>query len=92
MQAWLGLGATAKGSEMAVEDEPVICEICKQGRVTKRIEEMAFRQWSDKGYTHCRVTILVGTCDNCRVKSLDPGSDKILDEAFQREYDKLRDA
>jgi hypothetical protein len=43
---------------MAVEDEPVICEICKQGRVTKRMEEMAFRQWSDKGYIHCRVTIL----------------------------------
>jgi hypothetical protein len=74
---------------MAVEDEPVICEICKQGRVTKRMEEMAFRQWSDKGYIQCRVTILVGTCDSCRVKSLDPGSDKILDEAFRREYDKL---
>jgi len=75
---------------MAVEDEPVICEICKQGRVTKRMEEMAFRQWSDKGYIHCRVTVLVGTCNNCHVKHLDPGSDKILDEAFQREYDKLR--
>jgi len=75
---------------MAVEDEPVICEICKQGRVTKRMEEMAFRQGSDKGYIHCRVTILVGICDHCHVKSLDPGSDKILDEAFQREYDKLR--
>jgi hypothetical protein len=75
---------------MAVEDELIICEICKQGRVTKRMEEMAFRQWSDKGYIHCRVTILIGTCDNCRVKSLDPGSNKILDEAFQRAYDTLR--
>ncbi len=75
---------------MAVEDEPVICEICKQGRVTKRMEEMAFRQWSDKGYIHCRTTILIGTCNNCHVKHLDPGSDKILDEAFQREYEKLR--
>ena len=66
---------------MAARDELAICEICKQGRVTKRVEEMAFRQWSDKGYIHCRVTVLVGTCDKCRVKSLDPGSDKILDEA-----------
>jgi hypothetical protein len=74
---------------MAAGDEPTVCEICKQGRVTKRVEEMAFRQWSDKGYIHCRTTVLVGTCDKCRVKSLDPGSDKILDEAFQREYDKL---
>jgi hypothetical protein len=29
---------------------PIMCEICKQGRVTKRMEELAFRQWSDKGY------------------------------------------
>jgi len=75
---------------MAVEDEPVICEICKQGRVTKRMEEMAFRQWSDKGYIHCRATILIGTCNNCHRKYLEPGADKVLDEAFQREYDKLR--
>jgi hypothetical protein len=74
---------------MAAGDEATICEICKRGRVTKRREEMPFCQWSDKGYIHCRVTILVGTCDNCWAKSLDPGSDKILDEAFQREYDKL---
>jgi hypothetical protein len=74
---------------MAAGDAPTICEICKGGRVTKRMEEMAFRQWSDKGYIHCRVTILVSTCDSCRVKSLEPGSDKKLDEAFQREYDKL---
>jgi hypothetical protein len=74
---------------MAAEDEPTICAICKQGRVTKRTQEIAFREWSDKGYIHCQVTILVGSCDNCGVKSLDPGSDRIMDEAFQREYDKL---
>jgi hypothetical protein len=74
---------------MAAEDEPTICAVCKQGRVTRRMEEIAFRQWSNKGYVHCRVTILVGSCDNCGVKSFDPGSDKIMDEAVQREYDKL---
>jgi hypothetical protein len=74
---------------MAAEDEPIVCEICQKGHIIKRMEEMAFRQWSDKGYVHCRVTILTGTCDHCRVKSWDPGTDKILDEAFQREYDKL---
>lgn len=74
---------------MAGECEPTICEFCKQGRATKRLEEMAFRQWSDRGYVHCRIMILVGTCDNCGRKSLDPGSDKIMDEAFQREYDRL---
>jgi hypothetical protein len=74
---------------MAGDCEPTICEFCRQGRVTRRPEEMAFRQWSDRGYVHCRVVILVGTCDNCGCKSLDPGSDKLMDETFQREYDKL---
>jgi hypothetical protein len=74
---------------MAAEDEPITCELCKKGRVTRRMEEMAFRQLSDKGYVHCRVMVLISTCDNCHAKSLDPGAENILDEAFQREYDKL---
>jgi len=74
---------------MATGDEPIMCQICKKGRITKRMEEMSFRQWSDKGYIHCQVTIVMGVCGNCGAKSLDPGSEKILDEAFQREYDKL---
>jgi hypothetical protein len=75
---------------MAVEDEPIVCDLCKKGRVIKRMEPMEFRQLSDKGYVRCRVTVLVGTCDICHAKSTDPGSDKIFDEAFQQEYDKLR--
>jgi hypothetical protein len=74
---------------MAAEDEPVVCEICKKGHMAKRAEELAFRQWSDKGYVHCQVRVFMGTCNNCGAKSLAPGSEKILDGAFQREYDKL---
>jgi hypothetical protein len=74
---------------MAAEDEPVICEICKKGHVVKRAEQLAFRQWSDKGYVHCQVKVVMGTCNNCGARSLAPGSEKILDRAFQREYDKL---
>jgi hypothetical protein len=66
-----------------------MCEICKKGRVVKRAEELAFRQWSNKGYVHCQVRVFMGTCNKCGAKSLDPGSEKILDGAFQREYDKL---
>ena len=54
------------------------------------MEEMAFRQSSDKGYIHCRVTIEVAVCDRCGARSLDPAADRIFDEAFQREYDKLK--
>jgi hypothetical protein len=33
--------------------------------------------------------LLMGTCDNCGSKSLQPGSDAIFDAAFQHEYDRL---
>jgi hypothetical protein len=52
------------------------------------MEEIAFHQWSDIGRICCRVTVSIGVCDVCHAKSVDPGADKILDEAFQREYDK----
>jgi hypothetical protein len=83
------LGASPGNGTMATEDESIICAVCKIGRVTKRMEQVAFRQLSNKGYVHCRVTILVGTCDNCQAKSTDPEAEKIFDEAFKREYDKL---
>jgi len=38
---------------------------------------------------HCRVTIPMDICDHCNaIYSADPGIDKILDDAFHREYDK----
>ena len=73
---------------MAGEVDPNICAFCKKGHVIERMEEIAFRQWSDLGYIHCRVAILIGTCDICDAKSLDPGSDKIFSDAFQQAYDR----
>jgi len=74
---------------MTAEGESVPCAICKTGRVTKRMEQITFRQMSNKGYVHCSVTVLVGICDNCRTKSIDPEAEKVFGEAFKREYDKL---
>lgn len=51
---------------------------------------MAFRQWSDKGYIHCEAMVVVHVCDSCGMKTLDGSADKIMDEAFQREYRTLR--
>ena len=73
-----------------VKDDSTACDFCKRGHVVMSSEEMAFRQWSDKGYIHCRVQILIGTCDQCGSKTLTPNSQQIFDAAFRREYDKLR--
>ena len=75
---------------MPADHDPIVCDICRTGYIAKRFEEVAFRQWSDKGYVHCRVTVLIGTCTNCHAKSTDPEATKIFDDAFQREYEKLR--
>ena len=70
-------------------DGDIICEICRQGRLSWRLEEIAFRQWSEKGYIRCRVAMSVGTCDNCGAKSLPLDGDEIFDAAFQQQYKKL---
>jgi hypothetical protein len=67
----------------------VICDFCRQGNVTKSEKEFAFRQMSKRGYVHCRVTTFVGVCDHCGSWSCDEGIDKILEDAFQREYSRL---
>ena len=74
---------------MTAEGGPVACPICKTGRITKRMEQIAFRRMSNKGFVHCCVTVLIGTCDNCQTKSTDPDAQEVFDEAFKREYDKL---
>jgi hypothetical protein len=67
----------------------VICDFCKKGRVIESRREIKFRQSTDKGYVHCRVTMPVGVCDHCGSWSFEQEDDKILEEAFRREYDKL---
>ena len=74
---------------MTAEDESTMCALCEIGHVTKRLEQVAFRQRSDKGYVHCSVTVQVGTCSHCHAKSTDPDAQTIFDAAFKREYDKL---
>jgi hypothetical protein len=71
------------------DDTLTVCDFCHHKRVIWRTEEMAFRQWSEKGYLHCRVELDVGTCQSCGSKSLQPGSDQLLDAAFQEMYRKL---
>jgi hypothetical protein len=70
--------------------QSTICELCRTGRVRWRKEAVRFRQWSDRGYVLCRVTLPVGTCTHCKAKSLDPDSERIFDAAFQREYAKRK--
>jgi len=51
-----------------------------------KMEEIAFWQFSHKGYVPCRATMMTGTCDACGAKSVLPGSDRIFDKAFRQGY------
>jgi hypothetical protein len=66
-----------------------VCDICGRGTVARTMEELAFRQWTRKGYVSCRVNIPVVVCADCGAKSWDRQADAIIDEAVKREVDKL---
>ena len=54
-----------------------------------KMEDIAFWQFSHKGFVPCRVALLAGTCEACGANSVLPGSDEIFDKAFRRGYAKL---
>jgi len=64
------------------------CDICKRGKVITRNELLAFHQWTSRGYISCSVTVPVGTCSRCGAKSWDDAAEKIIEQAFQQEYNK----
>jgi hypothetical protein len=74
---------------MPADDPKIVCLLCNQGHVLVRMEELAFHQSSNKGNVYCRVMVPIGICDNCGAKSLDETAEKIMDDAFQRAYQKL---
>jgi hypothetical protein len=66
------------------------CDFCKRGRVTRRNQQISFRQWTDKGYVFCRAEIPIGACDRCGAKHWNQVAEAIIEEVARREYDKLR--
>jgi hypothetical protein len=74
---------------MPDQSERENCILCKRGRVIERRQEIAFRQWTNKGYVYCRVTIPMRICTLCGLKTSDGRAEATLDEAVRQEYDKL---
>jgi hypothetical protein len=74
---------------MSNGDETDVCDFCGQGKVIKRDEEIAFEQQTDRGPIHCRLTVLVGTCDHCGAKSYDEAADAAIAAAVRAGYDNL---
>ena len=69
--------------------DPQRCDFCKIGHVVESNQPIAFRQWTNKGYVSCRVTIPMIICETCGSKSWDEEAEATLNEAVRKEYDKL---
>jgi hypothetical protein len=76
--------------QLATEDKSIVCDFCNKGQIIHSFKELKLKQLADVGYVHFRAMLKVGVCDHCGGRSTEPGDDRILDEAFQREYAKLK--
>lgn len=65
------------------------CDICKIGNVSRVLQSIAFRQWTDKGYVSCRARVPMDVCDHCGARSLNEDAEQIIEQAVQDEYQKL---
>ncbi|GIK82471.1 MAG: hypothetical protein M5U07_18965 [Xanthobacteraceae bacterium] len=73
-----------------VRDDGEGCAFCGHGTVIKRQEELAFHQWTDRGYVFCKVSVPTAVCERCGSKSWDDAAEAIIEEAVRRELEKLR--
>ena len=64
------------------------CDFCKKSRVITRKQQLAFRQWTDRGYVHCHVEVPIGLCDQCGSEHWNQEAEAIIEEAVRREYEK----
>jgi hypothetical protein len=65
------------------------CDSCKIGIVDKRMQQIAFHQWTDKGYVFCRALVPMGVCNHCGAKTWDEEAEQIIERTVRDEYDKL---
>jgi hypothetical protein len=66
------------------------CYFCKNGRFIEKDREIAFKQWTDKGYVYCDVKVRVGVCDRCDAKNWNAQTEAIIRDTVRRERDKLK--
>jgi hypothetical protein len=65
------------------------CYFCKRGQLVKSSRQIAFHQWTDKGYVFCRVEVPVGVCDRCGSYDWTEEAEGIIETAVRREYERL---
>ena len=65
------------------------CPFCKRDQLRRRIDSLAFHQWTDKGRVFCQLAVPAEICNNCGARVWGGESETLIAQAVQREYDKL---
>jgi len=65
------------------------CPFCKADRLGRRIDRIAFHQWTDRGRVVCRLSVPTGICNNCGARVWGGESETLVAQAVKHEYDKL---
>jgi hypothetical protein len=72
----------------AVKEMPdldaLLCEFCRRGFVTKRAEQIAFYQLTDKDYVRCRTMVAVSVCGQCLAETFDDTAADLIKDAVKR--------
>jgi hypothetical protein len=74
---------------MTENDNENTCYFCKKGRFVKHAKDVAFSQWTDRGYIFCSVTIPVRICGDCGAMDWNDEAEAIIEDAVRRGYEKL---
>jgi len=74
---------------MADKNEDETCALCKRGTLVREERELAIRQFTDKGFVQCRVSVPIAVCGNCASQTLLDGAEELIENAIAAEYAKL---
>jgi hypothetical protein len=74
---------------MSNTNDADVCDVCYRGIVVRKLQEIAFHQWTGKGNVFCRVSVPTAICAECGVSQSDETAEMIIEEAVKREIAKL---
>ena len=65
------------------------CGSCGHPTVVKREQEVAFHEWTDRGYLFGKVVVPVAVCEQCGTRTWETAAEAIIEDAMRREREKL---
>ena len=74
---------------MSSTNDADVCDVRNRGIVVRKMQEIAFHQWTSKGNVFCRVTVPTVICAECGASQSNEAAEMIIEEAVKREIAKL---